>query len=72
MHFCIMSWWMRLSKPLTDILLHYDDINATFRYIMYHPDLAIAFPYVFQEYLPDCLSPFAKSSALGVHRPFLA
>jgi hypothetical protein len=51
MRFLIVVWRMRLSKPLRDILLHCDDIDAAFRRILYHPDLAIAFAYVFLDYL---------------------
>jgi hypothetical protein len=49
--FLKMLWRMRLSKPFLDILLHCDDIDAAFRRILYHPDLAIAFAYVFEAYL---------------------
>jgi hypothetical protein len=46
-----MVWRMRLTKPWQDILLHCNNIDAAFRRILYHPDLAIAFAYVFQDYL---------------------
>ena len=51
MRFLIVVWRMRLTAPLRDILLHCDDIDAAFRRILYHPDLAIAFAYVFLDYL---------------------
>jgi hypothetical protein len=51
LRFLIVVWRMRLSAPLRDILLHCDDIDAAFRRILYHPDLAIAFAYVFLEFL---------------------
>jgi hypothetical protein len=51
LRFLIVVWRMRLSEPLRDILLHCDDIDAAFRRILYHPDLAIAFAYVFLEFL---------------------
>jgi hypothetical protein len=42
---------MRISCPDEPILVHADDIEAAFRRILYHPDLAIAFAYVFDKYL---------------------
>ena len=44
-------WNLRLQHPLEDILMHVDDIDAAFRRIVYHPDAATAFAYVFQEFL---------------------
>eukprot|EP00980_Cylindrotheca_fusiformis_P020539 scaffold7616_cov169-Cylindrotheca_fusiformis.AAC.1 len=45
----IMS--MRVAKPETPILVHADDISSAFRRILYHPDMACAFAYVFDEFL---------------------
>jgi hypothetical protein len=42
---------MRISCPTEPILVHADDIEAAFRRILYHPDMAIAFAYVFDVYL---------------------
>jgi hypothetical protein len=42
---------MRISRPAEPILVHADDIEAAFRRILYHPDMAIAFGYVFEDYL---------------------
>jgi hypothetical protein len=42
---------MRISRPDEPILVHADDIEAAFRRVLYHPDLAIAFAYVFDTYL---------------------
>ena len=42
---------LRIQFPTEDILQHTDDIEAAFRRMIYHPDLAIAFAYVFMEYL---------------------
>ena len=42
---------MRISCPNHPILLHADDIEAAFRRILYHPDLAVAFSYVYSDYL---------------------
>ena len=42
---------MRISSPEEPILVHADDIEAAFRRIIYHPDMAIAFAYVFTDYL---------------------
>ena len=44
-------WNQRLDHPREDILLHADDIDAAFRRVLYHPDLAIVFAAVFEEYL---------------------
>ena len=44
-------WNMRIDFPLEDILQHIDDISAAFRRLIYHPDLAIVFAYVFEEFL---------------------
>jgi hypothetical protein len=41
---------MRISRPAEPILVHADDIEAAFRRILYHPDMAIAFGYVFDDY----------------------
>lgn len=49
--FLIWLWRMRLTRPLEDILQHCDDIEAAFRSILYNPELAIAFAYVFGLYL---------------------
>ena len=42
---------MRIAKPHEDILQHCDDIDAAFRRIIYHPDLAVTFAYVFSKFL---------------------
>jgi hypothetical protein len=47
----LLIWNMRLSKPMEDILLHCDDLEAAFRRILYHPDLAVVFAYIFAEFL---------------------
>jgi hypothetical protein len=44
-------WRMRLTYPADDLLQHCDDIEAAFRRVLYHPDLAIVFAYVFGEFL---------------------
>ena len=44
-------WNLRIDYPAEDILLHEDDIDAAFRRIVYHPDAAVAFAYVFSEFL---------------------
>ena len=41
---------LRIQYPKEDILQHTDDIDAAFRRILYHPELAIAFGYVFMEF----------------------
>mmetsp|Transcript_4851 Transcript_4851/g.11525 ORF Transcript_4851/g.11525 Transcript_4851/m.11525 type:complete len:935 (-) Transcript_4851:1191-3995(-) len=42
---------MRITRPDAPILVHADDIEAAFRRILYHPDVAVGFAYVFEEYL---------------------
>ena len=42
---------MRITKPKSPILVHPDDIEAAFRRVLYHPDVAVAFAYVFSDYL---------------------
>jgi hypothetical protein len=44
-------WRMRITFPIADILQHCDDIDAAFRRVLYTPELAIAFAYVFTEFL---------------------
>jgi hypothetical protein len=41
-------WRMRITFPIADILQHCDDIDAAFRQVLYTPELAIAFAYVFK------------------------
>jgi hypothetical protein len=49
--FLILLWSMREAKPLIDILLHCDDLDAAFRRVLYHPDLAVVFAYIFMDFL---------------------
>ena len=42
---------MREAKPLTYILLHCDDMESAFRRVLYHPDLAVVFTYIFLNFL---------------------
>eukprot|EP00980_Cylindrotheca_fusiformis_P026673 scaffold16874_cov129-Cylindrotheca_fusiformis.AAC.1 len=42
---------MRMAQPTVPILVHADDISSAFRRILYHPDMACAFGYVFDEFL---------------------
>jgi hypothetical protein len=44
-------WRLRITFPLLDILLHADDIDAAFRRILYHPEMAVIFAYVFGSFL---------------------
>jgi len=44
-------WNLRIQHPYEDILQHVDDIHAAFHRILYHPDIAIVFAYVFQRFL---------------------
>jgi hypothetical protein len=51
MRFLINIWRLRITFPTQDILLHADDIDSAFRRILYHPELAIVFAYVFGHFL---------------------
>ena len=42
---------MRQAEPLQDILLHCDDLEAAFRRVLYHPDMAVVFAYIFLDFL---------------------
>jgi hypothetical protein len=44
-------WRWRITFPLLDLLLHADDIDSAFRRILYHPEMAILFAYVFGAFL---------------------
>jgi hypothetical protein len=44
-------WRLRITFPIADILQHCDDIDAAFRRVLYTPELAIVFAYVFSSYL---------------------
>jgi hypothetical protein len=44
-------WNLRISHPTDDILQFGDDIHAAFHRMLYHPDIAIVFSFVFQEFL---------------------
>jgi hypothetical protein len=44
-------WHMRISFPIANILQHCDNIDAAFRRVLYTPELAIAFAYVFELFL---------------------
>ena len=47
----MLIWSLREAEPLLDILLHCDDINSAFRRVLYHPDLAVVFAYIFMDFL---------------------
>jgi hypothetical protein len=49
--FLMAIWSMRQMQPLMDILLHCDDLEAAFRRVLYHPDLAVVFAYIFMDFL---------------------
>ena len=44
-------WNLRISHPHVEILLYKDDINAAFHRCRYHPDIAIAYAYVWGGWL---------------------
>jgi hypothetical protein len=49
--FIVNIWRLRITHPQKDILLHADDVDAAFRRILYSPELAIVFAYVFGPFL---------------------
>jgi hypothetical protein len=51
MRFIINIWRLGITFPTEDVLLHADDVDAAFRKILYSPELAIIFAYVFGPYL---------------------
>jgi hypothetical protein len=44
-------WNMRIDHPTEDLLQHGDDIGSAFRRVLYHPDMAVVFAYIFMEFL---------------------
>ena len=42
---------IRICHPREEIVQHSDDVDAAFRRVLYHPNLAIVFAYVFMEFL---------------------
>jgi hypothetical protein len=44
-------WNLRISSPFEDILQFGDDVHAAFHRMLYHPDIAIVFAFVFGEFL---------------------
>jgi hypothetical protein len=49
--FLIWIYNLRVDNPEVDIWLSADDITAAFRRLLYHPDMAIFWATVFQEFL---------------------
>jgi hypothetical protein len=47
----VWIWNLRISHPNEDILQFGDDVHAAFHRMLYHPDLAIVFAFVFMEFL---------------------
>jgi hypothetical protein len=51
MRFLIAIWRYRITHPESDMLLHADDLDSAFRRILYSPEMAILFAYVFGNFL---------------------
>ena len=51
LRFIINIWRLRITHPRKDVLLHADDVDAAFRRIIYSPEMAILFAYVFGPFL---------------------
>ena len=76
-HFIRQIWWLRITYPQVPLRQHVDDIDSAFRRILYHPDLAVAFAYVFEAFLivpigqvfGSCSAPsfFSQSSDLHAY-----
>ena len=49
--FLLLIWSTRQAKPFLDILLHCDDLEAAFRRVLYHPDMAVVFANIFLDFL---------------------
>jgi len=63
---------MRITYPKEPILGHVDDVDAAFRRILYHPDVAIAFGYVFGQFLIIPISQVFGSRSSPTHYGLLA
>jgi hypothetical protein len=51
MRFFVAIWRLRITFPQKDIILHADDLNSAFRRILYSPEMATLFAYVFGDFL---------------------
>jgi hypothetical protein len=51
MRFLIAIWRYRITHPKSDLILHADDLDSAFRRILYSPEMATLFAYVFGAYL---------------------
>jgi hypothetical protein len=51
MRFLIAIWHLHITHPGSDILLHADDVKSAFRRILYSPEMAVLFAYVFGPFL---------------------
>ena len=49
--FFVLIWRLQITFPDLDILLYVDGIEAAFRRILYSPEMAILFAYVFGKFL---------------------
>jgi hypothetical protein len=49
--FIVNIWRLRITHPRKDVLLHADDVDSAFRRILYSPEMAILFAYVFGPFL---------------------
>jgi hypothetical protein len=51
MRFFVNVWRARITFPQMEILMHADDLKDAFRRILYSPEMAILFAYVFGDFL---------------------
>jgi hypothetical protein len=51
MQFLVAIWRLRITYPFMDILLHADDLKLACRLILYSPEMAVLFLYVFGQFL---------------------
>jgi hypothetical protein len=60
-HF-VAVWNMRIAHPRADLLQHTDDIeDSVFCDMLYHPNLAVVFAYIFQDMLLTSKTTCVKS-----------
>ena len=51
MRFLVAIWRYRITHPKSDLILHADDLDSAFWRILYSPEMAILFAYVFGPFL---------------------
>jgi hypothetical protein len=67
--FLIWIYNLRIDNPVDEICLSADNITAAFRCLLYHPDMAVLWATVFQEFwvIPWCMIFGGKNSLSFLH-----